>query len=209
MEGMRSILWDAVIFDYGGVLSYPPLRRELAEFAANNRLDDTSFFKLYSNTRDYYGRAPAEYRHHWLRVADVLGMEVSEAYIEKFMALESDLWTRPNAEVLALARAVKTTGVKTAILSNMTFDLLATLRERLDWLSEFDVQIWSCEAGFAKPDAAIYRACLAELECKPSRSLFFDDRPRNVEGAKQVGMQAHLFESTAQARTIVEQGLKL
>jgi len=209
MTAMKSSPWDAVIFDYGGVLSYAPFHRELAELGRSGGLDEASFLKLYTNTRDYYGRSPAEYTQHWLRVAEAVGVEIPVAAVETFIAMESDLWTRPNAEVLALARAAKAGGFKTAILSNMTFDLLGKLRDRLEWLREFEVQIWSCEEGRAKPDAAIYRTCLAALGCEPARALFFDDRPRNVDGARRVGMEAHVFESAEQARGIVERGLTL
>ena len=123
--------------------------------------------------------------------------------------MEADMWTRLNPEMLELAREIKSRGLKTAILSNIPFDLLAELRRKFDWLDEFDVQIWSCELGVIKPDAEIYRACLTALGCKPARALFFDDRPRNVEGARQVGMEAHVFESAEQARAIVQRGLGL
>lgn len=209
MKVMTASRWDAVIFDYGGVLSYAPFREDVAEYAAQTGLDEPSFFELYTNTRDYYGRSPAEYTQHWLRVAEAIGVEISVAAVEKFIVMESDLWTRPNADVLELARAVKASGLKTAILSNMTFDLLGRLRERLEWLGEFDVQIWSCEEGCAKPDTRIYRSCLTALDCKPNRSLFFDDRPRNVDGAKRTGIDAHIFESAAQAKAIMERGLNL
>jgi HAD superfamily hydrolase (TIGR01509 family) len=63
--------------------------------------------------------------------------------------------------------------------------------------------------GVIKPDAEIYRASLTALDCEAKRALFFDDRPRNVEGALRVGMEAHVFESAAQAREIVERGLSL
>lgn len=201
--------WDAVIFDYGGVLSYPPFQLELAELGQSSGLDEPSFFKLYSNTRDYYGRSSSDYKQHWLQVADALDLQISVAFVEKLLVLESDLWTRPNAEVLALARAIKAAGLDTAILSNMTFDLLGKLRERLDWLREFEVQIWSCEQGRSKPDAAIYRTCLTALGCEAGRALFFDDRPRNVEAARQIGLEAYVFESASQARAIVERGLDL
>jgi len=47
------------------------------------------------------------------------------------------------------------------------------------------------------------------LGCTAQRALFFDDRPRNVDGAKQVGIDAHVFESAKQARAIVERGTDL
>ena len=82
------------------------------------------------------------------------------------------------------------------------------MRAAFNWLDEFDVQIWSCDHGVTKPDAAIYRLCLDALGCEPQRTLFFDDRPNNIEGAKAVGMQAHVFESAEQAAEIVREGVR-
>jgi putative hydrolase of the HAD superfamily len=209
MEKMKSTPWDAVIFDYGGVISYAPARQDLAEYARSSGLDEAKFFELYSETRDYYGRSATGYSQSWHSAANAKGVEVSEAAVKQFIDSESGLWTRPNPEVLALAHDIKAAGCRIAILSNMTFELLGILRTKFDWLSEFDVRIWSCEHGCAKPDETIYRSCVDALGCEPARALFFDDRPRNVDGARQVGIEAHLFESAAQARAIVEFGLQL
>lgn len=201
---MKSSDWDAVIFDYGGVLCYAPSREDLVAYAHTSGLDEATFLHLYAATRDYYGRAAAGYEARWQRAADESGITISEEAVKDFIVHESGLWTRPNEETLALAREIKAKGRKTAILSNMTFELLAILRKKFDWLAEFDVQVWSCEHGCAKPDAAIYDACLRGLGCEPGRAVFFDDRPRNVEGAAKLGLRAHVFESAAQARGVVE-----
>lgn len=208
MCGMNSSAWDAVIFDYGGVLCYPPSRDDVAEYARSSGLDHESFYRLYSETREYYGRSADGYSEHWKQVAAAAGFEVSEEALQDFISKESGLWTRPNEETLELARDVRASGHKIAILSNMTFDLLRVLRPKFDWLGEFDVRMWSCEHGCAKPDESIYFSCLEALGCKSSRALFFDDRERNVEGARRLGIDAHVFESAAQARTVFEQGLQ-
>ena len=206
---MRTTQWDAVIFDYGGVLCYAPAAKDVVAYAEGSGLDEAEFFKLYSETRDYYGRAAAGYAAHWHRAATASGVAIAEDAVKQFIEKESDLWTRPNAETLALAREIKQAGGKIAILSNMTFELLGILHAKFDWLNEFDVRVWSCEHGCAKPDETIYRSCLAALECEPSRALFFDDRPLNVEGAKQLGMDARVFESAKQARAVVADGIGL
>jgi putative hydrolase of the HAD superfamily len=96
--------------------------------------------------------------------------------------------------------------VRTAILSNIPHDLLAEVR-KFSWLGEFEVKIWSCELGILKPDPAIYRACLDALGCRAERTLFFDDRANNVEAARDLGMEAHIFESANQAKAIVRAGM--
>jgi putative hydrolase of the HAD superfamily len=203
---MTTAAWDAVIFDYGGVLCYAPTQQDLSEYARRSGVEEATFFGLYAVTRDYYGRSAAGYPERWQQAATASGVEVSQDSVKRFIAMESRLWTRPNAGTLALAREAKARGSKIAILSNMTFDLLGILKSKFDWLADFDVRVWSCDYGCAKPDETIYRACLEALSCEPGRSLFFDDRLRNVEGAKRIGMDARLFESAEQARSIMEQG---
>ena len=203
---MTAARWDAVIFDYGGVLCYAPARQDVAQFAEGSGLDENTFYKLYTETREYYGLPAAGYEAHWHRVAKAAGITISEAALKRFIDRESDLWTRLNSDTLTLAREAKAGGSKIAVLSNMTSELLEILRGKFPWLDEFDVKIWSCEKGRAKPDAVIYRDCLRQLGCVPGKSLFFDDRPQNVEAARRVGIDAHVFESAGQARAIVERG---
>jgi putative hydrolase of the HAD superfamily len=136
-------------------------------------------------------------------------VEISEGEVKQFITRESDLWTRPNPGVLAVAREAKSSGAKIAILSNMTFELLEILQSKFEWLDEFDIRIWSCEEGCAKPDESIFLTCLHGLGCEPERALLLDDRVRNVEGARRLGIGAHLFESAEQAREIVERGISL
>jgi putative hydrolase of the HAD superfamily len=190
---MKRTLWDAVIFDYGRVLSSSPSREELAVLAKVTGVSESTFFDLYSDTRDHYDRGEADYKQHWQQFAEAAEVEISRQAVEQAVTLESEIWTQANCETLKLAREIKASGTKIAILSNMPFDVLT----------------WSCELGIIKPDQAIYQACLERLGCEAERALFFDDRPRNVEGAKQVGMEAHVFESAAQARAIVRRGLNL
>ena len=123
--------------------------------------------------------------------------------------METLMWLRVNPDALALAREIEDRGVRIAILSDMPHDLLAYVRREFDWLDEFEVKVWSCEMGVTKPDAAIYHRCLDALDCEPGRSFLFDDRLNNVEAARGLGMEAHLFHSAEQARAIsVEAGME-
>jgi len=199
--------WDAVIFDYGRVLSHAPTLAEMREFAALVGVSEPPFFQLYSDTRDDYDCGRHDYRQHWQRFSDAAGISLSGDQVERIVEFETRMWLQVNAEALELARDIKSRGIRTAILSNMPADLLRDMRRKFDWLDEFEVKIWSCEHGVIKPNSAIYRICLEALGCEPHRTLFFDDRPNNVEGASRVGMQARLFESAEQAAAIVRSGL--
>ena len=181
---------------------------EIAEFAALVGVSEPPFFQLYSDTRDEYDCGRHDCHQHWQRFADAANIKLTRERVARVVDHENRMWLRANEEMLQLAREIKSNGLRTAILSNMPHDLLREIRSSFGWLDEFEVQIWSCEHGVIKPDPDIYKLCLKSLGCEPQRVLFFDDRPRNVEGARKIGIEAHLFESAAQAREIVEAGMQ-
>jgi len=204
---MPSSRWDVVIFDYGRVLSIAPSTDELQQFAALVGVSEPPFFEIYSATRHEYDCGRADFHQHWQAFSDAAGVTLQPEQVERIVEMETLMWLRVNHEALALAREIKAHGMRIAILSNMPHDLLAYVRREFDWLDEFEVKIWSCELGTVKPDPAIYRACLDALGCEAERTLFFDDRPNNVEAARELGMEAHIFESAEQARAIVRAGI--
>ena len=56
----------------------------------------------------------------------------------------------------------------------------------------------SCYVGLRKPDPAIYRLALDVSQRCGSQGIFIDDRPENVEGARQAGLNGIRFESASQ-----------
>jgi putative hydrolase of the HAD superfamily len=204
---MPSNRWDAVVFDYGRVLSLAPSPAELQQFAALVGVSEPPFFEIYSATRHDYDCGRADFHQHWQAFADAAGVKLRPAEVERIAEMETLMWLRVNHQTLALTREIKPCGVRIAILSNMPHDLLAYVRREFGWLDEFDVKIWSCEFGVTKPHPTIYRACLDALGCRAERTLFFDDRLNNVEAARELGMEAHIFESAEQAKAIVRAGI--
>ena len=57
----------------------------------------------------------------------------------------------------------------------------------------FDAEFYSCRLGVAKPDAAYFLAILNDLQVRPDRALFIDDRQENVHAARGVGLHAIEF----------------
>ncbi len=51
----------------------------------------------------------------------------------------------------------------------------------------------SAEFGTRKPDPDIYLAVCEKYGFKPEEALFVDDRPDNVEGAREAGLTAYQF----------------
>ncbi len=113
----------------------------------------------------------------------------------------------PMPEVLALLAELRVT---VAVLTNNH----VLVREHLGWLfpellalcgRQFYV---SAQFGAAKPDPAVYRACVAAAGAAPSETLFVDDSAANVQGALAAGLQAYRFtDAPALAATLRDRGV--
>jgi putative hydrolase of the HAD superfamily len=88
--------------------------------------------------------------------------------------------------------------LKVVVLSNMPIEISRYMRQYAPWFKYFDHVCFSAEVQLAKPDAAIFHACLKAVRSRPEECLFIDDRAENVEAARALGMQALIFESVEQ-----------
>jgi putative hydrolase of the HAD superfamily len=94
----------------------------------------------------------------------------------------------PNLE---LARRLRPR-YQVSVLSNADVSLRSRLeRDGLDRL--FDDVVVSAEVGMAKPEPAIFRLAAKRLGLAPGECVFVDDWDKNVEAARDVGMQAVLY----------------
>ncbi|WP_105614643.1 HAD family hydrolase [Vallitalea okinawensis] len=57
----------------------------------------------------------------------------------------------------------------------------------------FDSFVMSSTLGVFKPNEKMYMTALEELDIQPEEALFIDDSPKNIEGAKALGLQAILI----------------
>ncbi|HEX4353725.1 MAG TPA: HAD family phosphatase [Polyangiales bacterium] len=91
-----------------------------------------------------------------------------------------------------LLAALQARGHAMHVLSN--YPEWHTLIETRLQLSRFVAWTFvSCKLGLRKPDPAIYRQAAQALSVGPSDCLFIDDRARNCEAARAVGMDALQF----------------
>jgi putative hydrolase of the HAD superfamily len=185
----------AVAFDYGKVLSLPPTQEQWQSLSTRFATPPQQFQQIYWRNREELDRGTLENIAYWQKVGKDCGLAISEAEALRLIEHDNEQWTNENPELLALARDLRRAGYKTAILSNMEHRMLAAMRKKLDWLDEFDVQIYSCEIGKVKPEPEIYLECCRQLGCQPEEALFLDDKKVNTEAAKKVGMQSYVFHS--------------
>jgi HAD superfamily hydrolase (TIGR01509 family) len=87
---------------------------------------------------------------------------------------------------------------KVALLSNISISrYLESKRLFLDKIA-YDRAFASCYIHMRKPERRIYVYALKEMNARPNETLFIDDKPENVEGARNAGLHAIWFTSYLQ-----------
>lgn len=188
-----------VIFDYGMVLSQPADPDAHARMVAASGLSAEEFDRHYWNNRHSYDlgmEGPA----YWARVANDAGTTFTTEQIEVLRESDILMWTSLNEEMLGWVVALQNASVRTAILSNMGWDILGYMRQEFGWLAHFHHHTWSCELGIGKPDPAIYLHTCKELGVPPQETLFLDDKHENVASAAGLGIHAIQFSTVEQLR---------
>jgi 2-haloacid dehalogenase len=78
-------------------------------------------------------------------------------------------------------------------LTNWSAETFLIARKRFAFLQDFDGIVVSGEEKTRKPFLDIYQRLIDRFQILPERSLFIDDVPENIEGAKQAGLHTCLF----------------
>jgi putative hydrolase of the HAD superfamily len=180
---------DAVLFDYGQVLSGPPNPNAWARMQSAAGLDADRLHDAYWAFRHDYDRAVLTGQAYWRAVAERAGVSFTEAQIATLLHEDVELWTDLNLPMVEWAARLQAAGIRTAILSNIGDSIAAGIIAKLPWLSAFDHCTWSHALFLAKPDPEIFLQTAAALGLPPSRILFIDDREDNIAAAAALGFQ--------------------
>ena len=71
------------------------------------------------------------------------------------------------------------------------------LYQHTQLFEQFDSVTLSYEVRSAKPEAKIYRSCLASLGLKAGDALFLDDKEPNVHAAQATGLHSIVYTNRA------------
>jgi putative hydrolase of the HAD superfamily len=181
---------QAVLFDYGMVLSGPPDPTAWQQMRSITGLTEEAFHSAYWTYRHDYDRDNLNAHAYWPKVAEHAGTSFTSDQIVALKAADIDLWTQLNWPMLTWAQSLQRAGVRTGILSNIGDAMADGVLDKFDWLSAFDHCTWSYMLKLAKPEAAIYHCAAEGLKTPLGNILFIDDKPENIEAARAVGMQA-------------------
>lgn len=192
---MRPI--DAVLFDFGGVITAFSPFTALGELGAEAGVDPAVVLEhligpYHEDTDHAFHRmergeiSAADWFMATLPVMAELGIELD---ISKLAGMFRTLGI--HDVVVERIGALKADGYLTAIVTNNVREGSAEWRAMLDVDALFDVVIDSSAVGIRKPHPAIYRLALEELGgVEPGRAVFLDDHEGNVAGARAVGLHA-------------------
>jgi len=84
---------------------------------------------------------------------------------------------------------------KIFLISNVDRDCALYVRKKYPGIFRlFDGQVFSYEAGMAKPDKQIYRYALKKFMLKPGECVYTDNQPENIPPARELGIKAIRFQ---------------
>ena len=194
---------SAVVFDVGNVLyGWDPesfLVRQIADDEARLRfIEEVGLWEWHESLDGGRGfaDAAAELSEKFPDYAHLIS-----AWGDRF----GETITDPVPGVHDLVEALDGRGVPLFAITNFSADFWAPFREREEaFFGRFRDIVVSGEEKLLKPDPAIYYLALDRFGLKAEQALFIDDRLINVEGAKAVGMRAHLFTTAEDLRARLE-----
>jgi putative hydrolase of the HAD superfamily len=120
---------------------------------------------------------------------------------EEFMAYMKGLST-PWPASIAFARSLaETRRWRLATLNNESAELNVFRLRQFGLANIFGAFFSSCWLGVAKPSPRIFELALAMSQAEPGASVLVDDRPRNCDAARSVGMLTVQFTDVDRLRS--------
>src|SRR5436305_11328468 len=147
---------EALIFDYGKVLSISQQPSDMEAMARVAGIDAGRMHDLYWKYRAAFDRKDLSTEQYWDAVGREAGVSLLNGKLHEIVRLDNESWSRPNPVMVKWAADIRRHGIRTAILSNMPITLRRYLTEHAHWLRDFDYATWSCDVNAIKPEPAIY-----------------------------------------------------
>lgn len=190
---------DAVLFDFGGVLTASSPFTLLGDIGAEAGVPPDKVLEIMLGPYDQ----DTDHPFHRMERGEISGVAWFAQAAEALAAVGLQL--RPETMigvfrslgihdvVVERVRALRADGYLTGIITNNAKEASEGWRSMLDVDALFDVVVDSSAVGMRKPNPAIYQHALEQLGgIAPERAVFLDDAEGNVAGARAIGMHAIL-----------------
>ena len=197
---------DSIVFDLGNVLvEYQPYTYLVEKYGEGKQVD--ALFSTIFGTET------------WLKLDEgtITNEEACEIFTNQIPQYAEEvrevLWdwhthVTEKTETAALLRDMKMQGYRCYYLSNFQEHVYEYIKDLFSFWQYFDGGVFSFQEKLIKPDRRIYEVLLDRYDLEPGRCIFLDDVPKNIEGAKEVGMHGIVFEEIGQVKRELEEYLK-
>lgn len=198
---------NTIIFDIGSVLVQQvpleiSLRQENPKFIPEELIDQ--LVKIWCSSGTEQGSLEEQITTACIKASEY-GIKGPLKQYMKYIALESLRNIESCDYTIPMLRSLKMAGYKLYILSNWGkwhFEELQKRNEFREFLQYFDGGIVSYQVGLKKPDRKIYEILIDKYNIDPTSAVFYDDKPENIQAAKEVGLNAVVFDRSI-ADTII------
>jgi HAD superfamily hydrolase (TIGR01509 family) len=127
--------------------------------------------------------APHLHREAYLHVLRESGLADHHAEALYDRVIDPMNWT-PYPDTADVLKGLHRQGIKTAVVSNIAFDIRPAFNAIADYVDEF---VLSYEVGAVKPDAAIFETALSRLGVSARDALMVGDSDEADGGARAIG----------------------
>jgi putative hydrolase of the HAD superfamily len=207
-------MFEAVIWDFGGVLTSSPFEA-FARFEAERGLPADIIRR--TNAANHLENAWAKFERAEVDIETfdklfaaeslALGAEVRGKDVLPLLA--GDL--RP--EMVEALRRIKSKFKTGCITNNLPANAIGSAGGRTLYIAEvmalFDHIIESAKIGLRKPDPQIYRMMVEALAVDPKRCIYLDDLGINLKPAREMGMTTIKVRDAGQALNELEAAIGL
>ena len=123
-----------------------------------------------------------------LRANNCYSCELFEMIIEKRKQSKVECFNHIHSEITPMLTAIKEMNIKVGLITNCYFEERDVIKSSVLY-EYFDAVCMSCELGVKKPDAAIFRKCVQELDVSPDECIYVGDGGSlELEAAQDNGM---------------------
>ena len=184
----------ALIFDFAGVIGSEGYSLWAKEQKAKGIESNSTFFGDISDNMD---RGDISTQVFSQEVAKVVGIASSDVWKEIYQRIKI------NHELLDIIVKLKKK-YKIGLLTNYSDVWMKELIFEYKLDKYFDSMVISSLHKVIKPEKKIYQISLKQLKIKPEEAVFFDDRPRNVNGGEVAGIKSFLFTTNEKLKEDLE-----
>ena len=182
---------DTVVFDIGNVLT---------DFAWDKFL----VFKGYDDKMVERIAKATVYSDDWVEYdkGNLTNEEIIARFVENDPEIRSEIEDSfknidgiilKREKTIPWIRALKAAGYKVLYLSNFSKQALEGCPDAMAFLDETDGGILSYREHVVKPDPAIYNLLVDRYNLTPSKTVFIDDTPVNIEAARNLGWKGIIY----------------